>query len=380
MALRVTQQSVDVLSEATGGKLRVTQFYVEVLGVLGTNVSASDTITLTDVATEVVDYARVVTDSLGITDLSDFGTEVSAASSMALTDQVNQQFDLSLASVIAFADVADCDTKSLSVVDTMTLTDTATPDRKELSVAHSLGLTDVVTTNFYSVSSVLALTDSATQRQIELSASNVMVLSDGAALASPEHTPGDPFTLTDTITTAIDYARAAASTMALVQSVEIFIDRTGTLCIYSPFVGTGPYTFTATPPTLTPSQSQLFWPLVSPSLIVNLRNPEFGNKITLNMNRINRKSRGGTKQVYRKPTWPRFRMLDMQFSMLNQTQVNGLKAFLTATLGLVVGFRDHDGRLWQGVIMTPDIDITQVSGTITCPNYATSFQFEGELM
>lgn len=421
MALRVTQQSVDVLSEATGGKLRVTQFYVEVLGESGAapnvtqtlgitdaatasvestehQVSASSALALVDTATELLEHNLSASSALAFTDeavtairvsassLLEFTDEATtnifqevASSVLAFTDMVNQEYDLLASSVLAFTQEAISSIKPLSASSVLALTDEALSSIKYLSASSVLALTDVGRSSiqYLSASSVLTLTVTAANNIKPVSASSVLVLAHANTKTLIHHLANVLF-LDDLAEREAVFRRSAASALAMVQTVELFIDREGVLCNYSPSVGSGPFTFTTTPPTLTPSTLTLFWPFISPSLTVVLRNPEFGNKIGFNANRVNRKSRGGKKHIYRKATWPRFRTLSMDLSALTTTQIDDFKDFINQTLGLEIGILDHEGRTWKGIITTPDTEITAIGGG-SCGDYATSFQFEGEL-
>lgn len=402
MALRVTQQNVEALSDATGSKLRVTQFYVEVLGLQGAEVEASSSLGITDAASQVLVPGGISRDASSTLALTDSGTEVTihspsvasvlaftqdvatdkpveASSVLAFADQVNQQFDGVASSAMALTDSCLPGLYNLSAASPMTLVQDAISSIKNASASSAMALSQIVNvTGFVSASSVLALTDSGHSNIHPVSASSVLTLTDSHTKVLI-HTLATVLSLDDDLERIAVFRRALSSNLALIQAVEIFIDREGVLCNYSPFVGSGDFTFDATPPVLTPSTLTLYWPFIAPSLTLELRNPEFGNKISFNANRINRKSRGGTIQVFRKETWPKFRTLQMDISVLSTTQITNFKAFLIASLGQEIGLIDHEGRTWKGVITTPDTDITETGGA-PCGNYATSFQFEGEIV
>lgn len=458
MALRATQQTVDVLSQATGGKLRVTQYYIEAIGSPGTpesvsdslgisdsvthatvfsrsisdvisfadvasfastiyNESPSDTLGITDGVTEMVIWSRALTDTMSLVDSE---TELtihndSASSAMALTDQVvvttdhNQSLsdnlglsdnaigddglNQTLNDTLAFTDSVTTNLHSQSLADTlalvdsaftpiplsdiMVLVDTVSTNLIAQSVSDLLAFTDDAESNFHNLFDTLAFVDTVSSNVHPEPTSNAMTLVDTVSFVKI-HNLNNQLNLTDSATRALAFPRTIESPIGFVQTVEMFIDRSGELCLYAPNVGSGSRTIPTTPPTITPSTLTLFWPVVSPSITVVLRNPDFGNKISYTPNRINRKSRGGKVMSFRDPDWPQFTLLDMNISMLNQTQIDNFKSFLSSTQGLLVGVIDHDGFVWNGVITTPDTTITQLSGTVSCPNYATSFQFEGQ--
>lgn len=414
MALRVTQQSVDVLSEATGGKLRVTQFYVEALG--NPVISLTDTLALTDAAVD--DY--IIVQTLNLTDSVTVQSTrlLSVSNYLGLSQTLVEQstFARVLVDTLALTHtVAEFDRLSPYIYDTLALTDTLVTNFKCFSINDNLGLTDSVPPQPYHTSNIMALTDVAISSIKSISVANtlafsqivvdltnlhvfdIITLADTAvsnihdisvansvafadiASATKTHNVSSIIPLTDAVKRALQLPRSIAAPISFVQSVEIYIAQTKSdLCTYAPQVGTGPITISSTPPTITPSTLTLFWPTVSPSLTVVLRNPKFGNKIAYTPNRINRKSRGGKMIVFRDNDWPTFTLLTMEFEMLNATQIAAFKSFLQSTLGLVVGLTDHDGGIWNGIITTPDTPITQLSGSNSCPNHATSFQMEAQ--
>ncbi len=189
MALRVTQQSVDVLSEATGGKLRVTQFYVEVLGTPGAELSVSDPMSLTHSATEVDIPAgsNISASASSTATISDAATERldpgrSISDPMSLTSVATEVIDhvtQSVTSTLALSGAAvETDLPIQSASNAMALTDSAVPtgDRQ------------------VSASNTLALTDAATLPQVSASASSDLsgltdsAVATGIVAVSPSHT------------------------------------------------------------------------------------------------------------------------------------------------------------------------------------------------
>lgn len=189
MALRVTQQSVDVLSEASGSKLRVTQFYVEVLGAPGASVSISDPMSLTSSATEtLVPASHAATSTLSLTSTA--------------------------------AEVRD---HTEAVTSTLALTGTAVDtDLPIQNASNALALTDIVVRTGdqeVSASNALALTDAATLPGVFVSASNdLSILTDSAVATgivsvSPAHT----LALTQNLLNGVILV-SASSAMSLVQT------------------------------------------------------------------------------------------------------------------------------------------------------------------
>lgn len=178
--------------------------------------------------------------------------------------------------------------------------------------------------------------------------------------------------------------RTASNGLVFTQAIvwEDVIDT----CNYSPNIGegTGPTPPASTMPTLTPQNFvRLFYPTTSPTLEVNIRTPEFGNRERLQFTRINRESRGGTLQIFADPTWPKSKVLALTFTGLTESQAQAVQSFFTDTLGLEVGLTDWEGRTWHGVVTTPDADLVRSRrGRDACGNNSIvdlSFEFEGEL-
>ena len=131
----------------------------------------------------------------------------------------------------------------------------------------------------------------------------------------------------------------------------------------------------ATPPTLSDATLTLTFPYVSPTNTLVLRNSEFGNKDTLNFNRINRTTRGGALVVFADSEWPKTQTLAVTLNSLTPAQADDLLTFFDQSLGLEVGLLDHEGRLWRGIITNPDSPIANPGRD----DHSASFEFEGVL-
>jgi hypothetical protein len=166
-------------------------------------------------------------------------------------------------------------------------------------------------------------------------------------------------------------------TVGFKSSVTFWIGRPCLEKSYSPFIGSGsPGAPPTTPPTLGAATLTLTYPYIAPTTTLVLRNPEFQNKESLNFNRINRETRGGTLVVYADPDWPKAKVLTLTLRHLKQAQVDALLTFLQESLGKEVGLLDHENRQWRGIILNPDAEIAHVSRE----DRTVELQFEGELI
>ncbi len=132
---------------------------------------------------------------------------------------------------------------------------------------------------------------------------------------------------------------------------------------YAPLSGGGSSLVRSVPPPLSKHNDVFFYfpstAKCDPTESLTLRTPNFGDRDRNQSNRINRESRGGALTVFRDPKWPSQRTLVMDFSVIKDSEVDALLAFLENTLGQVVGFRDWQGRQWTGIIVTPDAAVTR---------------------
>jgi len=158
-------------------------------------------------------------------------------------------------------------------------------------------------------------------------------------------------------------------------------DGVGSLCIYDPVLGYSSDPNAPTPPSSTAptlvrqNHVRLYWPTVIPTKAVQIRAPMLGDRDRLQNMRIQRESRGGTLQVFADPTWPKLQILALTFTGLTETEAAAVQQFFLDSLGLEVGFEDWDGRIWHGVIITPDEPFVRSRRDIV----DISFEFEGEL-
>jgi hypothetical protein len=226
---------------------------------------------------------------------------------------------------------------------------------------------------------VLGLADAA-YLNVTPTASDGLVLAD-LATATVGKVFQDTITLGDLATVSRVGASAATSLLALSDSVAFIVVHPDTRFLYTPFVGAGAAGSPTPPgplvgPTTGLSRCQFVYPVVSPTVFVSLRNPEFGNKDRLQFNRISRETRGGTLVVLADPMWPKVETQVLTFTGLAQTQAQSLLSFLQSYLGQEVGFMDWEGRYWKGIVTnTTDPVVQDGRGAM----YTASLEFECEL-
>lgn len=153
-------------------------------------------------------------------------------------------------------------------------------------------------------------------------------------------------------------------------------------CEYAPGIGTGTFDYTA-PSVIVPTlvkraTTVLTWPYASPVLTLALRNPTFDNVEQFEFRRLNRRTRGGTLDLYRDENWPKVRRLIYSFTALSEIQRVKLFEFLGKSIGQEIGLLDFESRQWRGLILTPSSDIKETSRG-GC-GHKTTLEFEGDLV
>ncbi len=234
MALRVTQTSLEVLADGSGGKLRVTQQYIEVMGPAGVAPQGvSQSLSLSQTATETVvpsgsEISRTVTDTVSLTDSASnvANRPVSGSHSLAFSQTAAENLNLAGNASNALAltqDVVITGDRTVVVNDAMALTDAATLPRINVSAASDLsGLTDSASQSGIteaSASSALSFAQSVTNGVIFVSVSDTMTLVHSPyAGQNISVSASNAIALTQTDTPGIYFA-SGSDALALIQAV-----------------------------------------------------------------------------------------------------------------------------------------------------------------
>lgn len=205
-----------------------------------------------------------------------------------------------------------------------------------------------------------------------------------------EHIPGpevpvdadSEINFVSTVTLNGEFTRPMSSAIVFESAVTYFVEYIGARCNYTPWVGSTTGVDSPTPPpttvpTLGTATLTLTYPYVAPSLTLILRNPIFGDQNSLQFNRIQRESRGGTVQVSGDSSWPRQETLRYSIEGLTDIQADEYLDFLAASLGKEIGLLDHENRQWKGIILTPDAEVTDAGHPC---RFSVTLEFEGELV
>lgn len=351
------------------------------------NLSAGDTITVTDTAERNVYY-------------------LSAGNIINVTHAVFTPIHRTIGDELEVEDgarsglikelVGDNLTHSTITIDPLTLTLTETPDIHSLhdgasctlespktvgnTISLSQGCTRVVvhaTAIDCEASNEIELVDGS-DADPPIEASNEITVTDGASYEVGDPPVGHDLIVTDGASVILIREISGGNTLNVGQGVTYALIRNCTEEKYTPFVG-GATTGPTPPPTTLPVAAgvdgfRLQWPAtgtVTDDLL--LPNPQMGNSQRITKSRIQRETRGGTLIVYSDPVWPKFDALVVTISFLTATQKEALLTFVSTHLGQNVKLIDWENREWVGIVLPGDL-ITEDRRD----SFTAAFEFEGE--
>ena len=113
--------------------------------------------------------------------------------------------------------------------------------------------------------------------------------------------------------------------------------------------------------------------------VLSLRRPDFGNQLTVDTQTNVGRLRGGALRVVRGEFWPSLKIITMNYSVLTKTERDTLATFLTTYQGQEINFRDWEGILWTGVIVSEEVPlIAEARGCIgDDAQYSAALRFMG---
>lgn len=103
------------------------------------------------------------------------------------------------------------------------------------------------------------------------------------------------------------------------------------------------------------------------------RRPDLGNIDEISFQRVNRRSRGGDIIIFRDDDWPKTETLNLNFTFVNEKDGIDLLQFIKLSLGDLVTYKDHENRVWEGVIQNPTAELIQTGPSI----WTLNMVFEG---
>lgn len=324
---------------------------------------ASQSLSLSDMATAYRVFSRSAADTLSFTD-----------------EGTHNIFEVLVEQSISFSEVVDARGPIyMSVQHSLNLVqdEDDTKGINHQDVEQELDLSDVVRRQqTINVSQTLSLIDSGERKNIILHALSLIQ----SVLIGKGGNVSQTLTFADVASRQATLRRTLTQSLAIVQSVTFYVEGGCLEKSYRPFIGAdGDPDFpppTTVEPVLGRTNLTLTYPYVTPTMTVELRNPDFGNKDRLNFNRINRQTRGGTLIVFSDPKWPKSQTLSLQVSGLKAQQCDDLLQFIAASLGKEIGLLDYENRQWRGIIANPDSPITHVNRT----DRSVTIEFQGELV
>ncbi len=220
-----------------------------------------------------------------------------------------------------------------------------------LTDSANIGLTE-------SVSQTLSLTQSTTET-LTTTANSSLAITDSAGILK---------ILNLSVTSNLDINAA----------FELLPDDTE-VCSYDPSIGSSTDIYNPVPRPLSSTFDvsrqdiiTLAYPWTSPTNSIILRVPELGNKNIVEVQRINRKSRGGTLIVWSDPQWPKNEKMTIEIKALTESKATDLLSFIALTLGKEFGYTDWENNTHKAVLLNPATAITRGG---TC-KLSASLEFE----
>jgi hypothetical protein len=116
----------------------------------------------------------------------------------------------------------------------------------------------------------------------------------------------------------------------------------------------------------------LFYPYVTPTTTLDLRNPTFGDTDEVTLNIINKKLISGQSTIFRPSERPMFEKLIYEFDTITNKQ--DFIDFVEETFGEEIGMIDMQNNTWKGCITDSTINVENYDKL----NDAFGFTFEGD--
>ncbi len=106
------------------------------------------------------------------------------------------------------------------------------------------------------------------------------------------------------------------------------------------------------------------------------RNPEMGNVDEINFQRINRNSRGGDLIIFRDDNWPKTELQNITFNFGCQADLDRMFSLIKDSFGDILTYRDHENKVWQGIIQNPETTGVQAARN----DWTINLIFQGNLV
>lgn len=293
----------------------------------------TDTITLNDAATVFVSHNEAITDTISLNETTAVGLETNKTA----TDTINLVETVLLNSV-----------RQQIVSDTINLNENVALKR---AIAVPT-VTDTITIQEH-VSTI-------PQQDVV----DTILFTETVTFIVSKHAQ-DTLVLTEAVIAAGTYNRSVTDTLSLGESL---IGKVFKYCNadFNPSPGLG-----------IRNQTTFSYPYTSPTIIVNLRNPNFDNVHRQDMNSVVRRTRGGKQVNFREATWLKFDYLQLQFEGLSRAQADSLIELLEVSAADELKLIDWENRTWKGFIISDPNEV--IEGIDDGCHYTASLKFEGVL-
>lgn len=170
---------------------------------------------------------------------------------------------------------------------------------------------------------------------------------------------------TNSISAQVELTLPLQNTINLSQNLIQFDEANCDLHEYNPFGSSLPAA-----PVLTPQSDIQF---IDGLNTLTIRNPNFGDGVTIAPRRVLNQSRKGSLNIYRNSIWGKRREFSFSVRLLKAAQKQEVLDFLLSTNGREITYRDPENRSWTGILLQPESGVQQVDRE----TYEVSFVFRG---
>lgn len=145
---------------------------------------------------------------------------------------------------------------------------------------------------------------------------------------------------------------------------------------YTPYAASGSAMELTEPVTTPRGYTTLQYPLDTPTLDIDIRNPDVGNQHVINLAKVLNRSRSGTINLTNSEHKPKIKTFTYTIQNLCDDEKIAIKNFINNTLGQMIRVIDYESRTWNVILTNPSAAISELSREMA---FTIKLQFKGTL-
>lgn len=161
---------------------------------------------------------------------------------------------------------------------------------------------------------------------------------------------------------SVDGLRLPESTIGLSYGVSYYIV-SDSFCDYEINVGstteTGLPALPVEPTIVKTDRISLAYPAVAPTTTLYFNAPEWGNLHEIYQRRIDRRSRGGTRIIYRDSDWRKHEIFKITLTNVTEAESDNLLSFFSNSIGEPILYTDYESQEWTVIVLNPEEQIVR---------------------